>query len=236
MVKNNQHSANDSHLSAAENAELAQAGSAEMEASDATKNEDLIRTGQALLRLERYEEALEVYDAALRFAPDQPEAHYGKGWAHFGKREWRKAQLSVQKAIDLAPDVAKYHIAAAACSQKCRDLEGVLAHLDAAECASSSELDKRTRWALAYSRVFAGLERLGLLAGWAALATMLAYGFSVPNLQFWLLTAFLPFLATSIYNLVKHYYRRAIWAFGLGLLWLVAMYLLFVVGKGLTGG
>ena len=225
-MRSDQHPNNSCRLPDSENTEPARVRSREIGAANATDSKGLIEAGEALLRLGQYDEALEVYREAMSLAPDQPEAYYRVSWAHFGKKEWREAEFYAEKAVSLAPDVTKYHLAAAACAQKRRDLEAVLVHLEAAKRANPLELDGRAHWALAYSRIFAGLEKLGLLMGWATLATIYACTFSVANLWCWFLVASVPFLAASGWNFRKRRYRPAIWALVLCVLWAVPTYLL----------
>lgn len=205
------------------------AARAEFTKAVATNPEDieaLIGLGKTLARMGQVNDALQAFEKALQLDPNSAEAHYGAGWAHFRMKEWQEAEMHDQKAVNLAPDVAKYHIAAAACAQKRGDLETVLVHLEAANRANPLELDRQARWALVYSRIFAGVEKLGLLVGWATLVTICSCNLSAASLRWRLLIASLPFLVASGWNLKKGYYRRAIWSLVLCLLWAVSTYVL----------
>lgn len=191
--------------------------------------EGLIETGEELFQQGEYDESIAVYRKLISLGPEQAEFYHRIARVHFEKKEWRAAKHYAQKASNLAPDVAKYHIATAVCSQKDRDLENILIHLKAAKNINPLDFDKRMQWALIYSKIFAGLEKLGWLMGWATLATIWACAFSVTDLWWWLILASIPFLVTSVWNFRKCRYRRAIWALLLYVLWGMSIYLLVAV-------
>jgi len=183
--------------------------------------------GSAYSQLGQATEALDAFKAALHFDPENPEAHYGAAWSYDQRGEREDAEFHARKAVALAPDVAKYHLLAAKCISG-KDMETKLWHLEAANRLESGGLDRRWRPLLIYLRVFAGfaypIQRL--LMVWAMLATLYSCTLSAAGRQWWFLAASLPFLATTIYNLSKRRYYRAIWSFGLCLLWAVPAYLL----------
>ncbi len=186
----------------------------------------LVGLSKALTRLGQYDEALEVLEVALSIAPDNAEVHYGTGCVYYQKKRWHEAELHIQQAVTIAPDVAKYHLMAAECARRRKDMETALLHLETASCIEPALFHGRAHWTLVYYRIFAGAEKMGLLMGWATLATIYACTFSAANLWWWFLVAALPFLATAMYNLAKRRYRRAIWALVLCVLWAVPAYLL----------
>lgn len=206
--------------------DAARAKFAEAVAADPENTDALIGMGKALARLGRVNDALQAFEAALQLNPDIPEAHFGAGWAHFQRKEWREAEAHDRRAVNMAPDVAKYHYAVAACAMRRKDMETALLHLEAANYLDPALFDGRARWILAYYRIFAGVEKLGLLVSWATLATMYACTLSAANLWWWFLGASLPFLAVSGWNFRKGRRRRAIWALVLCVLWAVPAYLL----------
>jgi len=186
----------------------------------------LVGLSKALSRLGRQDEALEVLEAALSLAPGNSEVHYGIGCVYYQDKRWHEAALHIQQAVAMAPDVAKYHLMAAECARRRKDMETALLHLEVANHIAPALFDGRARWILAYYRLFAGVEKLGLLMGWATLATIYACTFSAANLWWWFLVASVPFLAASGWNFRKRRYRRAIWALVLCVLWAVPAYLL----------
>lgn len=207
--------------------EAAQAKFLEAIAANPKDSNTRIGLGKALARLGQTTEALDAFKAAINLDPENPEAHFGAGWAYHQRGERQDAEFHARKAVALAPDVTKYHLLAAKCIRS-SDLETALWHLEAANRLESGELDRYSRRALIYLRVFAGfaypIQRL--LMVWAMLATLYSCTLSAAGRQWWFLAASLPFLATTIYNLTKRRYYRAIWAFGLYWLWAVPAYLL----------
>jgi tetratricopeptide (TPR) repeat protein len=57
-----------------------------------------------LLRLKRYDAALEVLNESLDIAPDNAKALYRRGQAFHGKREYERSLSDLQKAQNLAPN------------------------------------------------------------------------------------------------------------------------------------
>ncbi len=57
-----------------------------------------------LLRLKRYDSALESLNEALDIAPDNAKALYRRGQAFHGKREYEKSLTDLQEAQKLAPN------------------------------------------------------------------------------------------------------------------------------------
>lgn len=185
--------------------------------------EQLIVTGTAALRLGENDKALASYQQAIDLIPDNPEVYYGMGRVYFAKKEWQKARSYAQQAVGLAPDVARYHLAVAACAQKCRDLESVLTHLEAAHRTAPLLLDKRTRWVLAYSRIFAGLEKLSLLIVWGFLAAIWVHAAPSDKLWQWILAGVLPFMVASSWYFKQRLRRRAIWSLLICVAWVVVV-------------
>ncbi len=178
-------------------------------------------------------DALEAFKEAIRNDPENPNAHYGAAWCYCEIKEREKAAFHARKAATLAPDAAKNHLMVAKCMPN-RDLETILWHLETANRLDRELVRGRWRWFLWCLRVFAGVgySLQQVLEIWALIAAAYATSLSAADLQRWLWVATLPFLGVSGYNLVKRRYYRTIWAFGLGLLWLIVMYLFFVAGKG----
>ena len=58
----------------------------------------------ALFSLERFEEAIDVYNIALRRRPDLPDAWYFKGRALLEAGQPQAAAICLEKAIDLRPN------------------------------------------------------------------------------------------------------------------------------------
>lgn len=189
-----------------------------------TAGETLIETGKASLRLGQYDKALMIYTEAMNLIPDNPEVYHGMGWVYFAKKEWQKARSYAQQAVKLAPAVARYHLAAAACAQKCRDLESVLTHLESAYRIDPLLFDKRTRWVLAYSKIFAGLEKLGLLIVWGFLATIWVHAVPSDNMWQWVLVGALPFVMVSGWYFRQRLCRRAAWSLLLCIAWVIVVY------------
>jgi len=210
----------------AEDNEAARAKFSEIVAANPKNSEALVGLGKALARLGQPTEALEAFEKALNLNTENPEAHFGAGWAYREIGEQQNAEFHARKATALAPGVAKYHLLAAKCIRS-GDLENILWHLEAANRLEDGRLDGQWRWGLVYYRVFAGfaypVQRL--LMVWAVLATLYSFTLSASGLQWWFLVASFPFFAVTIYNLIKRRYYRAIWSFGLYLLWAVSIYL-----------
>jgi tetratricopeptide (TPR) repeat protein len=206
--------------------EAARAEFARAIAAHPNDSEALMGLGKALARSGHFTEALEYFRKALALAPGNPEAHYGASWAHWRRKEWREARSYVEQALALAPGTAKYHVMAASCAAKLRHSEAALMHLETAARLSPEVLEKRSRWALAYLRVFAGIDRLSLLFVWATFATLYSCTLSAATRRWWFLVASLPFLVVGGWNFVKRRYRRALWSFFLCFLWVVPTYFL----------
>jgi len=178
-------------------------------------------------------DALEAFKEVIRNDPENPDAHYGAAWCYCEIKEREKAAFHARKAATLAPNAANNHLMAAKCIPN-RDLETILWHLETANRLDRRSVRGRWRWALWYLRIFAGVgySLQKVLEIWALIAAVYATSLSAADLQRWLWIATLPFLGVSGYNLVKRRYYRTIWALGLGLVWVITMYLLFVAGKG----
>ncbi len=192
-------------------------------AEPTTAGEALIETGKASLRLGQYDKALMIYKEAMNLIPDNPEVYHGMGWVYFAKKEWQTARSYAQQAVKLAPDVARYHLAAVACAQKCRDLESVLTHLESAYRINPLLLDKRTRLVMAYSKIFAGLEKLSLLIVWGFLATIWVHAAPSDDLWQWTLVGALPFVVASAWYFRQRFRRRAIWSLLICIAWVVVV-------------
>lgn len=224
-----QHSQDGWRLLDAGDNEAARAKFLEAIAANPRDTDALIGLSKALARLGRVSESLDAALKVIDLDPENPEAHYGAAWAYIHMREREKAELHAQKAVTLAPNVAKYHLMAAAATlrKNRKNMEIALWHLEVANRLESGGLKGRWRLALIYLRVFAGfaypIQRL--LMVWAMLATLYSCTLSAAGRRWWFLVASLPFLAVAIYNLSKRRYYRAIWSFGLYLLWAVSTYL-----------
>jgi peptidyl-prolyl isomerase D len=57
-----------------------------------------------LLRLKKYDSALEVLNEALDIGPDNAKALYRRGQAFHGRREYDKSLADLQRAQSLAPN------------------------------------------------------------------------------------------------------------------------------------
>ncbi|MCR4406725.1 MAG: tetratricopeptide repeat protein [Anaerolineae bacterium] len=205
-------------------AETAHAEFARVVAENPEDVDALIGLSKALTRLGQLDEALKVLEAALSLAPGNAEVHYGTGCVYYQEKKWDEAAFHVQRAVDIAPDVARYHLMAAECARKHKDMETGLLHLEIANRIDPTLFGGRARWTLVYFRIFAGVEKLGLLVSWATLVTICSCNLSVASLHWRLLITSLPFLVVSGWNLKKGYRRRAIWSLVLCLLWAVSTY------------
>lgn len=189
--------------------------------------------GSAYSYLGMFAEALEAYKQAIRWDSENSDAQYGLAWVYYQMGDQKKAAFHAGRASELAPGVTRNHLLAARCIGS-KDAERTLQHLERASRLAGKQLNGRWRALLIIYRIFAGgmYTVHKVLMGWALIAAVYATSLSAADLQRWLWVATLPFLGVSGYNLVKRRYYRTIWAFGLGLLWLITMYLLFVAGKG----
>ncbi|MGB9873218.1 MAG: tetratricopeptide repeat protein [Anaerolineae bacterium] len=206
--------------------EAACAAFKEVVAREPMNTKALMGLGKAYARLDQPLEALEVFTKVLTLEPGNPEAHYGASWAHWRRKDWRKARLFIEQALALAPDVAEYHLMAAECARKLRDSESLLRHLNMAVRLEPDVLGRRTRWVLAYYRVFSGIEGTALLWGWGFLAALWSCGFMGATRYWWLLLASLPFIGVSTWHFKKRRYRRAVWALVVWGVWVALTYLL----------
>lgn len=198
-------------------------------ASDPTNVDALIGLSKALARTGQLDQALDACESVLDLDPTNAEAHYGAGWLYRQLGDQEKAQFHALKAVEIAPTVARYHLLAAK-NIRAKDMEATLRHLEAANRLEQGKLDKRSRWALIYYRVFAGFASSAarLLMVWAAMATLWSCLCSAQGRRWWFVIASIPFLATSAYSFAKRRYYRGVWLLSLCLLWSVLAY--FLVG------
>src|SRR3989442_972344 len=71
------------------------------ELADAMK---ALNRAAALFAIGRFEEAIDVYNIALRKRPDLPDAWYFKGRALLEQSQPKAAAICLKKAVDLRPD------------------------------------------------------------------------------------------------------------------------------------
>jgi tetratricopeptide (TPR) repeat protein/tRNA A-37 threonylcarbamoyl transferase component Bud32 len=65
---------------------------------------ELYNQGNTLIQLQRYEEALAVYEKAGEIKPNYPQAWYGQGKALFQLKKYPEALLAYDKAIQIQPN------------------------------------------------------------------------------------------------------------------------------------
>ncbi|MBD1215263.1 MAG: tetratricopeptide repeat protein [Dolichospermum circinale Clear-D4] len=65
---------------------------------------ELYHQANTLLQLQRYQEALTIYEKAGDIKPDYPQAWYGQGQALFQLKKYEQALMVYDKAIQLQPD------------------------------------------------------------------------------------------------------------------------------------
>jgi predicted O-linked N-acetylglucosamine transferase (SPINDLY family) len=100
--------------------------------------------GNALRRLQRFDQALSNYDEAIRINPDFAEAHASRGSALFALNRFNEAGESYDKAIALRPDADTY--------KQCGDLCVTLYRFDAAIAFYDNALKLRPDYAAAHHR------------------------------------------------------------------------------------
>lgn len=180
----------------------------------------LVGLSNALGHLGLLDDALKVVQAAFDIEPDNPEIYFRISWVYYEMKELHKARDYIYKAIELDPNVAKYHWEMARLANALKDTVTAVEHLEVAHRLDPSIFNKRayiTLWGLT---IFVGLIKLRILIAWGVVATYallfeLGHSWFLPKL----LLAGLPFIGASVYYLVKHRYRRALGAFVMGLLW-----------------
>jgi tetratricopeptide (TPR) repeat protein len=182
----------------------------------------LLGLGWTFGHLGLLDDALQVFQEALKFDTDNPKVYYGISWVYHQKKAWREAEVYGCKAVSLAPNEAVYHWGLAVNATKSKDknaMETILVHLEAAYRLDPTIFDKRARKELWYYRIFTGLDKVIRLVFWALSMTMFLIVIDHSRYVLKLSIALLIFLSASVYYLIRHHYRRAIWAFILGLLW-----------------
>ena len=70
----------------------------------------LVNLAGTLLELERPRDVIAAADAALRLAPGLADAEYLRGQALLGLGKWAEARVSLEKAVDLAPQNTAFHV------------------------------------------------------------------------------------------------------------------------------
>jgi tetratricopeptide (TPR) repeat protein len=64
----------------------------------------LYSQGNTLIQLQRYEDALAIYEKAADIKPNYPQAWYGQGRALFQLKKYQEALIAYDKAIQIEPD------------------------------------------------------------------------------------------------------------------------------------
>ncbi len=65
---------------------------------------ELYNQGNTLIQLQRYEEALAIYEKAIDIKPDYSQALYGQGKALFQLKKYQKSLIAYDKAIQIQPN------------------------------------------------------------------------------------------------------------------------------------
>lgn len=219
-------------LSNGENEE-ARAKFAEALAVNPEDTEALMGLGKALARLKRYDEALETFRIVLTLDPNHAEAHHNAAWIlYYRMKQWREAEIHVQRALVSAPDVAKYHLLAAECARRRGDWRAVRAHLEAAERIAPDTLDRRMRWFLTFLRIDTVVDKLftPVIGCVVVLVSMYACCLLMAGQEWGVKVGVLPFGLASVVYALERRYRLAIGAAVLGILWIV-LALLFIAWR-----
>ena len=180
--------------------------------SDPNDVDALIGLGGTLGRLGRFRESLEASESVIDLEPENAKAHYMAAFAHAKLGAKVEARAHAERAVQLAPQVAQYHLLAAGLAGW--DAEAARYHMQRVAQLDRGLLKGRILSAYVASWVSGGFAQpINVIVILIAAAVWLYTMGKMAPADRWLWDSGLlvAFLAVSAVHLVKRRYYHAIW-------------------------